>query len=75
MVTAWRVNGTSYTRNEITNGNLPGHSRAGDNILVNIPVNNTQYVCVFLDDDTNERNSDPVYIVIAGKYNKCRIFA
>ena len=71
MVIAWRVNGTAYTRNELTDGDLPGHSLAGDTILVNIPVNNTQYVCVFLDDDTNEGNSDPVYIVIAGEHNKC----
>ena len=71
MVTAWIVNGTAYTRNELTNGNLPGHNRDGDNILVNNPVNNTQYVCVFLDSDTNEGNSDPAYIIIAGELNKC----
>ena len=70
VVTAWRVNGTSYTRNQLTNGSLSGHNRTGANILVNIPVNNTQYFCVFLDDNTNEGNSDPAYIIIAGKYDK-----
>ena len=75
MVTAWRVNGTSYSRNDLTNGLLPGHSRTGANILVNSPVNNTEYICVFLDDDFNENSTDPVYITIAGKYNRCQIFA
>ena len=74
VVTVWRVNGTSYTRNDLTNGRLPGHSRTGANILVNSPVNNTEYICVFLDDDDNEVNTDPILLIIAGEYNKCQIF-
>ena len=75
VVIAWIVNGSAYTRNELTNGRLPGHSRNGANILVNSPMNNTKYVCVFIDDNDNEVNSDPAYIIIAGEYNKCQIFA
>ena len=74
MVTAWRVNGTSYTRNQLANGALPGHNHTGANILVTSPVNNTEYICVFLDDDNNQVNSDPAYIIIAGKHNKYQIF-
>ena len=67
VVTAWRVNGTSYTRGQLTGGTLPGHSRAGGNILVNIPENNTEYVCVFIDNDNTEGDSDPAHVIIAGK--------
>ena len=68
------LNGRPYTRNQLTNGALPGHYHTGGNIFINSPVNNTQYVCVFRDDENNEAMSDPVYIIIAGEYNKCRIF-
>ena len=64
---AWRVDGTTYTLGELTNGNLPGHNRTGTNILVNSPVNNTEYICLSqaIGDDTS---SDPAYIIIAGEY-------
>ena len=44
-----------------------GHNRTGTNILVNSPVNNTEYVCVSLTND-DEVSSDPAYIIIAGNY-------
>ena len=70
----WRVNGTDYTLGRLTNGALPGHSRTGANILVNSPVNNTEYICVSTTND-GETSSDPAYIIIfAGEYNKCHIF-
>ena len=55
-VASWRVNGA-----------LPGHSRAGASILINSPVNNTEYICV---SQTNygDTISDPAYIIIAGNY-------
>ena len=42
----WRVNITDYRLVSLTNGELPGHNRTGTNILVNRPVNNTEYICV-----------------------------
>ena len=63
-VATWAVNDTSYTIGELTNGELPGHSRTGTNILVNSPVNNTKYSCVSTAND-GDVSSDPVYIIIA----------
>ena len=68
-VASWRVNGSDYVLASLTNGVLPGHNRTGTNILVNIPVNNTEYICVSLTND-GETSSDPTYIIIAGEYNK-----
>ena len=65
-VTIWSVNDTSYTLGELDDGALPGHSRTGTNILVNSPVNNTEYICIsFTNDDA--MLSDPAYIIIAGE--------
>ena len=68
-VTAWIVNDTAYTRIQLTNGALPGHSRTRANILVNSPINNTKYICVSLNDDV-ETYSDPSYIYVAGECDK-----
>ena len=66
-VAAWRIDNQSYTLNELTNGILPGHSRTGTNILVNSPVNNTEYICISTTND-GETRSDPAYIIIAGEH-------
>ena len=62
---------------DLANGALPGHNVTGTNILVNSPVNNTEYACVFLDAG-NQMDSDPACIVIAGEFNtyiaKCQLF-
>ena len=65
-IALWRVNGTSYTLLDLTNGALPGHNRTGTNILVNSPVNNTEYICLSLTSN-NVTSSDPAYIFIAGE--------
>ena len=70
---AWRVDDETYTLGELTNGALPGHSRTGDNILVNSPVNNTEYICVSLTSD-GDISSDPAYIIIAGEYDEYQMF-
>ena len=62
----WRVNGTTYTLTDLTSGALPGHSRTGTNILVNSPMNNTEYVCISQTNNGDD-NSDPAYIIIAGE--------
>ena len=66
-VATWRVNDTAYTLTELTNGALQGHNRTGTNILVNSPVNNTEYICVSQTND-RENSSDPAYVIIAGEY-------
>ena len=65
-VALWNVNGTDYRLSSLTNGELPGHSRNGTNILVNSPVNNTEYICTSQTND-GDFSSDPAYIVIAGE--------
>ena len=65
-VATWRVDGSDYTLTRLTNGALPGHNRTGTNILVNSPVNNTEYICVSQTND-GETSSDPAYIIIAGE--------
>ena len=70
-VASWRVNGTDYLLSSLNNGALPGHSRTGANILVNSPLNNTEYICVSLTND-GVVSSDPSYIIIAGNYVNIR---
>ena len=65
-VALWRVNGTNYTLTELANGTLSGHNHTETNILVNSPVNNTEYFCVSSTNDGTTR-SNLVYVVIAGK--------
>ena len=65
---AWRVNGTNYFLGELTSGDLPGHNRTGKNILVNSPVNNTEYICVSADGSVTR--SDPAYVIIASESNE-----
>ena len=67
-VALWQVNGTNYRLDELDDGNLPGHSRTGTNILVDSPVNNTEYICVSQTNNDSDV-SDPAYIIIAGKCN------
>ena len=62
---AWIVNGSDYLLSSLTNGALPGHSRTGRNILVNSPVNNTEYICLSATKD-DKTLSVPAYITIAG---------
>ena len=64
-VVAWRVNGTSYLLIDLTDGELSGHNRRGTNILVNSPVNNTEYICVSATNE-GETHSNPAYIIIVG---------
>ena len=67
-VAAWRVNGIGYLLRDLTDGVLPGHNRIGTNILINSPVNNTEYVCVSTAND-GETRSNPAYVFFAGEYD------
>ena len=64
----WIVNGTAYLIINLGDGALPGHDRIGANILINNPVNNTEYICVSLLTNDGETSSDPAYVIIAGEY-------
>ena len=33
-------------------------------------MNNTEYICVFMDESNQMRSSDPAYIFIASEYDK-----
>ena len=68
-VASWKVNGSGYFLHDLTNGVLPGHSRTGTNILVNSPVNNTEYICVSQTMDGGTE-SDPAYCIIYSEYGK-----
>ena len=59
-------NGATLTLTDIRNRALPGHILNGTNLVVNTPVNNTEYVCVSIRDD-GDVLSDPAYLYIAGK--------
>ena len=65
-VAAWIVNSVTYRLGDLSNEALPGHSRTGTNILVNSPVNNTEYICVSQTND-GDTSSDPAYVIIAGE--------
>ena len=71
-VAAWSINGTRYFVTDIPNDELPGHNRRGPTILVDSPVNNTEYICVSQTVDFNNF-SDPAYIIVAGEFyiKKC----
>ena len=65
-VVTWRINGAFYTPTNHTNGALPGHRLAETNLLIDSPVNNTEYICL----STNNYSvliSDPAWIIIAGE--------
>ena len=65
-VVTWRINDTFYITTNHSNGALPGHHRAGTNLLIDSPVNNTKYICVSIN-NYNVLISDPVWIIIAGE--------
>ena len=64
-VTLWTVNGTTFTLNNLRNGDLAGHGTNGTNIVISVPVNNTEYICEIAT-NVNDIVGDPVFIYIAG---------
>jgi len=64
-VAAWIVDNVTY----VSGQNIPGHSRTGTNILINSPVNNTEYICISTTNN-GSFDSDPAYITIASEYDK-----
>jgi len=65
--TGWSVNDSSAASlGDIHDGDLEGHSLNGTSLVVDIPVNNTKYVCVSIRDAGN-LESEPAFLYIAGK--------
>ena len=66
--TGWSVNGLpAVSLSGVDGGGIPGHSRNGTSLVVDTPVNNTEYVCVSIRDQGNVE-SDPVFLFIAGDF-------
>ena len=65
-VVTWRINGTFYISTNHINGALPGHHCVGTNLLIDSPVNNTEYICVSAN-NYSVLISDPALIIIAGE--------
>ena len=61
------VNGSAYTLNELSQGELPGHNRTGPNIIIQTPVNNTMYVCESLISTDHVIQSEAAFVYIAGE--------
>ena len=66
-VPLWMINGSTFTLNELSQGELPGHNRIGTNLIIEIPVNNTMYVCESLVSTDHTLRSEAAYVYIAGK--------
>ena len=65
LAVGWAVNGDVYLLNQLESGNAPGYNASGGNILINNPMNNSQYFC------SDGRDIGGLYhIFIAGEYIK-----
>ena len=68
IIPLWQVNGVSYTLTGLSNGELSGHSVSGTNIIVSVPMNGTEYVCVIPAVPPNPTIlSNPAFLYIAGE--------
>ena len=60
LVAAWIVNDVTVLLNQLDN---IGHGRNGTNIVINTPMNNSEYFC-----SDGRNNGEPYYIFVAGTY-------
>ena len=66
LFVTFEVDAVTYTIPNINNGYLPGHRASGTNKLVDVPMNNTKYICV-LNNQTNVIDrSEPAFLYVAG---------
>ena len=65
-----------FTPNALGNGRLAGHDIHvnGSNILINVPVNNSKYICVS-NVDTHITQSDPAFLYISGQFASPTVIA
>ena len=66
-VVTWRINGTFYIPTNRINGTLSGHHHVEANLSIDSPVNNTEYICVSMN-NYSVIISNPAWIIIAGEY-------
>ena len=72
---SWRVNGTLFTTGHLLAGNIEGHSANGANIVINVPMNDTEYICISNVVGSQEVTSPPAFLYIAGEYvNACSYY-
>ena len=63
----WVVDNVTYTIPNINDGNLPGHRASGTNILlVDVPMNNTKYMCVSNNLTNVIGRSELAFLYVAG---------
>ena len=67
--TLWSVNGSRFTLIELRIGGLPNHNVTGTSIVINVPVNNTEYNCGTINFTAGSLLlSDSIFVYIAGEY-------
>jgi len=74
----WIVNGSLFTRNQLSAGMLPGHNISGTNILIlNIAPNDSRngsiYFCL-LPDRPTDIESNRAFLYVAGEVNYITTF-
>ena len=65
-VILWEVNGDSFSLSSLRDGDLPNHTANGTNIVINVPTNNSEYICIATT-NLNDTRSDPAFVYIAGR--------
>ena len=67
---SWIVNGTPYFTSQLLAGLVDGHSANEADIVINIPMNDTEYICVS-NTQSAAVNSSSAFLYIAGKFVHC----
>ena len=63
------MNGTIRSIGDLRAGIPEGHNLSGANIVINLPMNDTEYVCISSVLDTDDVTSPPAFLYIAGEYD------
>ena len=66
-VPIWIINGLFVTLHQLEDGQIPFHNRNGTNIIIEVPVNGTEYACALVIDGGEIIRSEPAFIYIAGE--------
>ena len=66
LFVTWEVDNVTYTIGNINGGRLVGHRASGINILVDVPMNNTKYICVSNNETNVIGRSEPAFLYVAG---------
>ena len=67
LFVSWEVDNDTFTIGSINDGRLAGHRASGTNILlVDVPMNNTKYICVSNNEINVIGRSEPAFLYVAG---------